>query len=323
MDTIIIIIIEISLMLLLTVIQTFFYYKTIGFSQKGRGLRLGIVIFFITAINTTLELIAFNIASLSWVGNLIFVTFLLYPLFFMGGKFKEKILFGIVNLAIFMFSTLLTSSILSPGNLVTYTSETSWLAVLLLSCTLIILIYAILVFVVIHLSLEGKPYLPSKYWTGLIISFSIIVARLLAVFSLQFLIEDPEKVQIYFTLFSLVFLVIWLLLYFIFYFVCLYFSKTSEANMLAYQNDMIKQFILQKQASDERIKILSHDLKHSLVKWRAIAEEKRDLVELQSILSYEEHLKSLPYEDFYKIIVGVDSPEETVKIIEEATQHQK
>lgn len=35
------------------------------------------------------------------------------------------------------------------------------------------------------------------------------------------------------------------------------------------------------------------------------------------------HIKPPSYEDFYKIIVGVESPEETVKIIEDALQHQE
>jgi len=62
--------------------------------------------------------------------------------------------------------------------------------------------------------------------------------------------------------------------------------------MLAIQNDMIERYMLRKQASDERIQILSHDLGHSLTQWRSLAEEKGDADALQSISEYEGQLLS-------------------------------
>lgn len=291
MDMIIIVIVQILLMLLITCIQTFFYFKIIGFSQKWRGLNLVFVILFVTVIEASLELVTFNIASFHWVGNLIFVVFILYPVIFMGGKFKEKILFGIVNLAIFMFSTLLTGSILSPERLVTYTSETSWLTMLLLSCALIVLIYAILVFAITHLNTEGKHYIPHKYWTSMIICSSIIFVGLILIYNF-YALGKPEKFRTYLMLFTFVFLIIWFMSYFIFYFACQYFYKTNEANTLAIQYDMIERYMLRKQASDERVKVLSHDLKHSLTQWRLLVEEKGDANALHGILEYEEQLSS-------------------------------
>lgn len=55
---------------------------------------------------------------------------------------------------------------------------------------------------------------------------------------------------------------------------------------------MIGQYLLRKQASDERIKVLSHDLKHSLAQWRMLAEGRDDEKALESISEYEEHLLS-------------------------------
>jgi len=232
-----------------------------------------------------------SVDALSGGGNLIFVIFILYPVFFMGGKFKEQILFGIVNLAIFMFSVLITNIIVFPEGLVQYSSETSWQAMLLL-VTPIIAVYSVLVLVITHLSTEGKRYMPRKYWTVMILCFSIIFASLLVVGSLKAWIGNTERFRAYLTILSMGLLVIWLLLYFVFYLVCRYFSKTTEADSLAIQNDMIERYILRKQASDERIKVLSHDLKHSLTQWRAFAEERGDTNALQSISEYEGQLSS-------------------------------
>lgn len=98
--------------------------------------------------------------------------------------------------------------------------------------------------------------------------------------------------RLYLSILSAGLLIIWLLLYFTFYFICRYFSKTKEANALLVQNDRIEQYLLEKQASDERIKILSHDLKHSLVQWRELAEEKNNLNALHDISDYDEQLLS-------------------------------
>jgi len=281
--------IEVLLMLSITCIQTFFYYKTVGPSQKWRGLRLALAILFVTIIEAALQLVAMNVAL--WVSLLFLIIVILYPVFFMGGKFRERIFFGIVNLTIFMFSVLLTSSILSRERLAQYTSETSWQTLLLL-CTLIITIYGILVLVITHLNTEGRRYIPRKYWTGMTLCFSIVFVGLLVVQYFNVRIEDTEKFRTYPTILSIGFLVIWLLLYFVFYFVCRYFSKTTEANALVIQNDMIERYMLRKQASDERIKVLSHDLKHSLTQWRMLVEEKGDANALQSISEYEEQLRS-------------------------------
>ena len=281
------VILEFLLMLLITCMQTFFYFKTIGPNQKWRGIRLALAMLFFTVIEAVLQL---YFASLSWVmGILILVIFVLYPVFFMGGKFKERIFFGIVNCAMIYVSFLLRITIVFPEN--PEILEKSW-KILLLSFALAITIYAVLVMLITHLNTEGKRYMPRKYWTGIIICFSVISAGLLVGDYFNIWMEDAERPHTYLTIFSLGFLVIWLLSYFVFYFVCRYFAKAAEANVLAIQNDMIERYILRKQASDERIKVLSHDLKHSLTQWRALAEEKGDANALQSISEYEEQLLS-------------------------------
>ncbi len=286
------VIIQVLVMSSITCIQTFFYFKTTGLSQKWRGLRLALAILFISLIEAALQLVSLNVSGLFLVGNLIIVIFILYPVFFMGGKSKEKIFFAIVNLVIFMFSALIASVIVFPKVLIQYSSEISQLLLLLLIVLPFIGIYAILVLVITHLSTEGKRYVPRKYWIGMIVCFSIIFVGLVVVSNLRFWIEDAERFRTYLTVFLAGFLIIWLLSYFVFYFVCRYFSKTTEANVLAIQNDMIERYMLRKQASDERIKVLSHDLKHSLSQWRAFAEERGDTNALQSILEYEGQLNS-------------------------------
>ncbi len=289
--TVIGVVLEILLLLSITCIQTFFYYKTTGLAQKWKGLRLWFAMLIIAVIEAVFQWISTNSADLQWVGNTILITYILYPVFFMGGKYKERIFFGIVNLAIFMFSILVTAVVVFPETLIQNISETSWQTPLL-TVFLIVGIYAVLVFVITHLSTEGARYIPHKYWVGLIICFSVIFVGLFVVSCLGIWIKNREERRMFVSIFTASILIIWLLSYFIFYFVCRYFAKATEANALVIQNDMIERYMLRKQASDERIRVLSHDLKHSLTQWRALAEEKGDTNVLQSIAEYEEQLRS-------------------------------
>lgn len=102
----------------------------------------------------------------------------------------------------------------------------------------------------------------------------------------------PEMFRMYTVINALVILIIWLLLYFTFSFICRYYAKAIEANSLAIQNDVIERYMLQKQVSEERIRVLSHDLKHSLTQWRTLAIEKQDDDALRHIKEYEEQLAS-------------------------------
>lgn len=283
--------IEVLLMLSITCIQTFLYFKTIGPSQKWRGLRLALAMLFVAVIEAALQLAGINVAALPWAGNVILILFILYPVLFMGGKYKERIFYGILNLAIFMFSVLLSAIIVYPERLIQTTAEAPWQTLLLILGPMIA-IYAVLVWGIAHLSTEGKHYMPRKYWIGMILCFSAIFVGLLVVNSLRAWIGEAERVRTYLTIYTVGFLVIWFMSYFIFYFVCRYFSKATEANALAIQNDMIERYMLRKQASDERIQVLSHDLKHSLTQWRALAEEKGDENALLIISEYEGQLFS-------------------------------
>ena len=300
------VLVELLTMAMVTCIQTFFYYKTIGFSAKWSGYRLALVMLVVSVIIAALELIAHNVPSL--IGDIawwiFFVVIILYPVFFMGGKRRERVLFGFVNGAIFMFSGLLgavvLNAVITKLSAIQTTSTffkiliiqgAAW-PVILLALLLTTLIYMILVLVITRLNTEGKRFIPGKYWIGMMIGFIIIVAGLYAISNLGIWIEDTWLRFKYVAVGSLGFLVVWLMLYFVFYFVCRYFSKVTEANALAIQNDMIERYMLRKQASDERIRVLSHDLKHSLIQWRRLAEEKGDVTALQNISEYEGQLRS-------------------------------
>jgi len=88
-----VVLLEVLLMLSITCIQTFFYYKTIGFNQRWRGLRLALVILFVAIIEAALQLVAIDVAL--WVSILFLIIVILYPVFFMGGKFKERVFLGL------------------------------------------------------------------------------------------------------------------------------------------------------------------------------------------------------------------------------------
>lgn len=62
----------------------------------------------------------------------------------------------------------------------------------------------------------------------------------------------------------------------------------NEKDMLDYQNELIEKYILQKEESDKIIKILSHDLKHNLLHWKQLAENKGYNDVLKGIMEYEQ-----------------------------------
>lgn len=277
-------------MLSSTCMQTLFYTKTIGFNQKWKGLRLAFIVLLVALITTVLQVAVSNITAITWASFLVPVTFVLYPVLFWSGMLIERILFGFASCAMFMLSAILAKAIMF-SSLAQIWSGTSWQ----LSLIFLALLIAINIFFVLgitRLNTKGKRYMPRNYWIGLNLCFIIISVGLISVDYLNVRIKHAERLRTYLFIFSMVFIVIWLLLYFVFYFICRYFAKVSEANALAIQNDMIERYMLRKQETDERIKVLSHDLKHSLVGWRKLAEEKGDENSLISIAEYERQLSS-------------------------------
>lgn len=267
-------------------LHTVFYYKTIGLSHRWKGLRL-ICIIVIYSILSTAATTADN--SSPWGISIYFVIVILYPVLFLGGRLRERLFWGIICCAMAQFANIL-SIYVSSDNMWDLFGEK--LNTILLVVVLIKMIYVVLAMFIVHLNTSGKHYIPHKYWIGTIICPFAIVICMTIVFNFDIWFADDPKLYSYTIVFTLVFLVVWILLYFVYYLGCKYFFKVNEANMLAVQNDMIERYILQKQASGELIKILSHDLKHSLVEWRALAEEKDDEAVLKSISEYERQLFS-------------------------------
>lgn len=272
----------------ITFMQTFFYRKTIGLNDKWRGKRLVSVVILLSLIQSVLQITALTFASFSWLVYFIYITTILYPLIFMGGKMKERLLFGIINLGIYVLTILITTLVKWPVFVVN--TETGIPLALILTSGLVIIIYGLLVGGMTYLNIEGKRYMPHQYWSGMIISASIMFITLFVLFHIYRYMDRSKPFQTYIIILIFAALIIWLMFYFIFYFLCRYFTKATEANSLAVENHMLEQYILKKQASDERIKILSHDLKHSLTQWRRLAEVAQDKDALKSIAAYESQL---------------------------------
>lgn len=292
MDIFIAMFFQVLILLPITCIQTFFYSKTIGLNPRWKGLRLAFAMLFVTVIEAASQFISGQVAALSWIGFLLLVMYILYPVFFMGGKLRERILFGVINSLAFLFSIFFAGmAVFSESHVQLDLSGPSALPFFAFIIGTYA-VYAILALIITLLNTEGKRYMPRKYWTGVIICFSIILIVFFTTECIIAWVAVPEMFRMYTVINSLVILIIWLLLYFVFSFICRYFAKATEANTLLIQNDMIERYMLRKQASDERIKVLSHDLKHSLIQWRTLAKEKGDTNALQSIAEYEEQLAS-------------------------------
>ncbi len=263
-------------------LSTLFYYKTIGLKPKIKKVYLVGIILVLAVLSSMLLFMGnFNIVSL-------FIVIIIYPVLFMGGRIKERIFFGIMSCIMTQFANLISMSIVSY-NMVWNTKEYFHPISFLLSAILANIIYGLLALVVIHFDSNGKKYLPKKYWSGCLVVALIIFLFGTFIFTLDIWFDESKR-DSYTVVFILGLLIVWLLLYFIYYFICKYFYLANEANLLAAKNEMMEKFLLQKQASDERIKILSHDLKHSLIQWRLLAAEKNDDNALRSIKEYENQL---------------------------------
>lgn len=280
---------EYVFMVSITAIQTLVYSKSLGVPPQWRGKRLTILVFLIGFLEASIQLISLNITDFSGIRYIYLLIFFLYPILFMGGKRRERIFFSIVSLATLLFSILFSSTFFRTNNIVRVTNSSSWLYSTMLT-GLIIAIYAILTFIIYHLTNEGKHYIPPKYWHSITICYFVLMLCLYIVYSAPIWFAKNDQLYTYLTIFSVSLFAIWLLMYFVFYFACRYYSKAFEVNLLALQNNMIEKYFLQKQAADEKIQLLRHDLKHSLFQLSQLANETGNTDALQFINEYEHQL---------------------------------
>lgn len=276
---------EIFIMASYVGLQTYFYSKTLGLSPRWRGWRLAMAMGSTAFLLVFIQLIGLNVSFLRSLGLLIFVIMLLYPVCFMGGKRKEQLFYGFINICLVLFSILFTTSILFPERLTRDMTQTSFQLMSLLIGTML-LINALLVFLIAHLTSEGRHYIPSKYWNGISLCFFLLCAGLLAVYTLTGILWNAQDTHLFMIVFSLSLFVIWVLMYIIFYLACRYFSKEAQARTLQMQQEMIEQYLLQKQAGDERMQMLRHDLKHSLAQWERLARNAGEVNALKTIEEY-------------------------------------
>jgi len=271
-------------------LQTLFYHKTIGLKNKHKGVQLIPIIFLYSAFLATANLDSVKaVADERFsIGLLIgFIMIVFYPIIICGGKIRERLLFGIISCILSQFSDILAFAVLSPDE---WNLLNIGLIMQILICLTSVLFYFAFTMLIVHLKTYGKRYLPFRYWIGTITLFMIVTICMVAIYKPGSWLTDDPNMYFYVILFTVILVIVWLLIYFLFYFLCKYFSKVNDENTLNLQNEMMEHYILQKQASDEVVKRLSHDLKHSLVGWRLLAEEKGDTDALRHISEYEHEL---------------------------------
>lgn len=274
-------------------LQTYLYYKTIKLAKRITKKHL----IFIVPLLTIFSIVVLVINN--FVIFFVLPLVVLYPIVCMGGRLRERIFWGIVSCIILMFTNAISISIISSELL--WQMETVSPIVFFIIDVIIVFLYWMLTLLVVHFNSKGRMYLPSKYWNGIL----MVTAILFSLFTLTFLLGnwfDVETSTRLVPIFTLALFAVFIVFYFVFYFVCKYFALSNEASLLATQNKMIEKFLQQKQTSDEQIKILSHDLKHSLVEWKSLAIEKNDINALLSIEEYEKQLA-----DSSLVDVGNDS----------------
>lgn len=255
----------------------FFLYKTIGINPKFKIFHLIPMILILTILLIIPTLIWYE-APWHPIWGLGLGTFA--ALIFFGGNIRERLLYFLIVIILSSFIDIVGESVVIFF---------FWQASLLPNPALFQVIFLSVVTIIkslvlgsmLHISKKGKLYLPGNYWVLAIVSFSLILV-------VNFILIVSE--QQYRLITALGLMSFWLVLYFAFYFVCRYFSIVNEANLMAIQNEMIEKYMLQKQTSDQMIKVLSHDLRHNLGRLKALADQGGDEQTAQSLAEYDKLL---------------------------------
>jgi sensor histidine kinase regulating citrate/malate metabolism len=89
----------------------------------------------------------------------------------------------------------------------------------------------------------------------------------------------------------IVLLMLYLILYFVSYHTCIYVVLQDETKRLSNLEEIMDGYFSQKQQSDQMVKIMSHDLKHNILLWKDIVQDKNNEKLLLSLEEYELELE--------------------------------
>lgn len=150
------------------------------------------------------------------------------------------------------------------------------------------IIFVLLGSLIIYSGFKNKALLPLRHWIVFLIVYSIILIFADLVIFIGIITTNSSIMNMLLTALVVSLLLMYFCTYYLFIQMGKFYQRINENNMLEYQNELIEKYILQKEASDKIIRILSHDLKHNLLHWKQLAESKGYSDVLTGITEYEQ-----------------------------------
>jgi len=263
-------------------------YKSLGINKRFNFSHVLIMAGAISAITWG----ATCIAPYSWWKTLLSVILLaIFIISAFDKKIKERVLHFALSVGLLLLSDIIATALISWSQ-----SAVTWQAVLsptidrLATYAIAKVIMSFIVALLIHSKNDSVNLLPAKYWLLFLFAFSLMIIGVLLFMDIGFSVEANEWFNAVVVSLILILLVLYLLVYFFYYQICNFFAERNAQNLLEYQNDMIEKYMIQKQGSDNMVKILNHDLKQHLQIWRQSLEEHDCKDALASVIEYEKTL---------------------------------
>jgi len=276
--------IELSLLFL-------FSYKFLGIDDRHK--RQYVLSGFVVA--TVFISISTFIETFSmWRAGLSIAIFTILVLIFFQGSVILKIVHAMLFSMILVISDIVAAVIiLLMGNSVSWHDFVALNEDRLLPYCIARIMTVIIFVIIFHCFKKERDFTHSKIWYLFIVLFAVILTIVIGLIDMSVSVGVQQAdLTAMVAMIALIMLILYVSIYYLFNWVNEKFSKQAELSMLAYQSETIDKYLIQTEESNKIIKILSHDLKHNLISWKELAEEKNYQNVLSEILEYERVLKA-------------------------------
>ena len=202
-------------------------------------------------------------------------TYLIYASIFFNGELKKKGLYVLVVYLLFAFVEIIAVFLVMLG-----TGEIFWNIVnnqeihRIYFTIVSRILFMLTVGIVANEKNKNNNYLPMKYWMIFIFVFSLVMVVALLLLDMSFVFHEDSFVSSIILLITMTLFLIYLSVYYLYGKICEYFTEIGDRRMLEYQSETIEKYMVMKESADKQLRVISHDLKHYMIRLRAILDEK-------------------------------------------------
>ncbi len=229
-----------------------------------------------------------------WKTILSTVIIVLIGITFFGNNLAARFVNSLIFCSILIISDILGAIVVTIAN-----NSLSWSIVfeesvvrLAMFCIAKI-ITTLIITLILHYRNKEKSYLPTKLWYLFLFLFSILLSVAILVMEIGILTDRSTLfVDVALMSIMLIFLLFYISTYYLFYRITEHVERSQQLSMLEYQNEAIEKYFIQTQEANRMIRILSHDLKHSMLSWKELYCDKGYRESMEHILEYEQAIET-------------------------------